>query len=803
MIARPAVAVISAAILAYEVLLVRLFAIVQWHHFAFMAISVALLGFGISGACLAVLRSRVIGREARVFTWNAMLFAVSAPTAFLVSQSVPFNALAVVWAPSQLLYLGVIYIVLAVPFATGASCIGLAFLQIGASPGRVYLWNLVGSGAGAAGVIGALHVFAPITCLAIVGLMGVLAAATGETARGNIRRAVMLLGASALGILVVAQAPAIPISLRISEFKGLVRALATRDARLEREYSSPLALISIVESPAVPFRYAPGLSLVSPALPPPQLGVFVDGEFAAAIDQWDGRIESLRYLDYSTDALVYHLAREPDVLVGGAGGGRLVLQALGHEAARIDAVELNPDMHRAVATDFSQRAGPVYDRPEVTAHVEDFRRFVMATSSTWDIITISALDGGMAAARGLNEDYLHTVEAYARIYGRLADAGWLSVTVRLDLPPRAALKIAATIRAALGQMGIDDPAERLIAIRGLTTVTLIVKRGHVTPEDIARTKTFAEARGFDLVHYPGMMATEANRLNVLAEPSYYNALRALLGAGHENFVARYKFDIAPATDDRPYFHDFFRWATLSELAGRNAGESAALLDLGGLILVATLVQSLVLGLLLILLPLWARPYRRKERAIAWRFGGYFGAIGVAFLFVEIAWIQKFVLFLGHPIYAVSVALSGFLVFAGLGAGVSARLDHALASARIGAIEVAVAAIAGLSIVYLAILPPMFVHLAGLADAPRIALALALIAPVAFFMGMPFPIGLDRVVRADPDFVPWAWGLNGCASVVSVSGATLLATHFGFSATIVTAIGIYLAGALLLRDHASG
>jgi hypothetical protein len=799
MISHPAVAVISAAILAYEVLLVRLFAIVQWHHFAYLAISVALLGFGVSGALLAVFKDRVEHRAATVFTLCATGFSVTAPIAFLLSQSLPFNALEVIWAPSQLLYIGVIYLLLAVPFTAGATCIGLAFLKAIAAPGRVYLWNLLGSGAGALGCVGALFVFPPMACLALVAGIGLAAAAAGEVARGGYRGLIAIAGVAVIGAVAWSAAPPAWIALDISEFKGLTRALAIRDAKLARQYSGPLALLSVVESPTVPLRYAPGLSLRSPSLPPPQLGIFADGEFVAAIDTWDGRLESLAYLDYSTDALAYHLTRRAEVLVLGAGAGRSVLQAVGHGAARIDAVELNPDMIRLVRDDFADRAGHIYDRLEVRVHAADARRFVTATSRAWDLIQLPLLGGGAAAgARGLNESYLHTIEAFGLVYRRLRPDGWLSVTGWLDLPPRATLKLVATIRAALAEQGIDDPARHLILIRGMTTVTLMVKRGPVSAGDIAATKAFARSRAFDLIHYPGMGRQEANRRNMLTQPVFFDAVGALLGPGRDEFAARYKFDIAPATDDRPYFHDFFKWATLPELLALGPAGGAVLLDLGELIVAATLVQSVALGLLLVLLPLHARRYRRKPRRMAWRFGAYFTALGGAFLFIEIAYIQKLVLFLGHPLYAVSVALTGFLVFAGLGAGASAILERRLGQARFSAIDAAVAGIAVVALFYLVALPPLFDGLSGLSGPLRVAFSLALIAPLAFFMGMPFPLGLARVAQADSDLVPWAWGLNGCASVVSAAAATLLTMHLGSSATVAIAVGLYLLAALALR-----
>jgi hypothetical protein len=361
-----------------------------------------------------------------------------------------------------------------------------------------------------------------------------------------------------------------------------------------------------------------------------------------------------------------------------------------------------------------------------------------------------------------------------------------------------ALKLVSTLRAVLEARGSDQPGNQLLIVRGMTTVTLLAKKGVVSARDIAETKAFAQAEGFDLVHYPGMTADEANQRSRLARPAFFGAVTALLGPDSQAYIAAYKFDIAPATDDRPHFFDFFTWAALPELLTLGPAGGAALLQLGELIVAATLVQALVLGLALVLLPLRAARYRRKPRRIAWRFGAYFTLLGLGFLFVEIAWIQKFGLFLGHPLYAVSVVLTGFLVFAGLGAGVSAQLERALAAAPVSAVDAAIGGIALIALAYLALLPILFAALSGLSDALRVAVALALIGPLAFCMGMPFPLGLARVARADPDFVPWAWGLNGCASVVSATAATLLTMHAGFSATVVTAVGLYLVAAMVLR-----
>ena len=236
-----------------------------------------------------------------------------------------------------------------------------------------------------------------------------------------------------------------------------------------------------------------------------------------------------------------------------------------------------------------------------------------------------------------------------------------------------------------------------------------------------------------------------------------------------------------------------------------------LVDWGYLILAATLVQAVGLSLVLILLPLWLGRGRARPAPARWRVFGYFLAIGLAFLFVEIASIQRFLLFLSQPLYAVAVVLGAFLVFAGLGSGAVPRLAERLSAlggtdgsrmyrllARRDALEIAVAAIAILALLYVMLLPPLFPALMGLGDPLKVALSLLLITPLAFWMGMPFPLALARVADAMPELVPWAWGINGCASVLSAVLAVLLAINLGFTAVVAIAVGLYLLAALLLR-----
>ena len=803
MIPQLALAVISAAVLAYEVLLVRLFAIVQWHHFAFMAISIALLGFGISGTLLAIWHEWARSRFRTIFAASAILFGVSAPISFLVAQALPFNALAVVWEPDQLLYLPIMYLLLVVPFFFGATCIGISFVCLGDEAGRVYAYNLIGSAVGALGIIGVLFVVTPQEALKLVAILSLSAAAVISLQERLVLRSALVTSYGVLALVIWAALPDAWFALRISEYKELPSVLKVTGSEVLSERSGPLGLLTIVENSDVPFRYVPGLSLNAEALPPDQLGVFTDGGSITAVTRFDGQREQLAYLDYTTDALAYHFSKQPSVLVLGAGGGRNVLQAIYHQAERIDAVELDANMIRIVQQEYAREAGDIYSRPDVHVHVAEARGFVASGQRRWDLIQIPLLDASGGGIHGLSETYIYTAEAFDEYIKRLRSGGWLSITRWLKLPPRDTLKLFATALDALKRSGVEAPENQLMLIRGLNTTTLLVKNGAVTETEIAHARSFAQARSFDLCYHPQISAGEANRYNVLETPYFFAGTKALTGVERASFMSHYKFDIAPVTDERPYFFNFLKWRHLPELLSIQRSGGSGLLELGSLILVGTLVQATILSALLILAPLWVKRRSLAESGQLWRVAGYFLALGLAFLFIEIAFIQKFILFLSHPLHAVAVVLTGFLLFAGIGSGVSSwvaqHIDdwHEAHPGRfrfLSAIQFSVAGIISVSIVYMLVLPAVFGALQSLTAAGKILVSLALIAPLAFFMGMPFPLGLSRVWLGAPALVPWAWGVNGCASVLSAMLATLIAMNFGFSVVISAAAVLYACAA---------
>jgi hypothetical protein len=767
----------------------RLFSIIQWHHFAYMMISLALLGYGASGAFLMLFQRRLLANFAAGYTGNLALFGVSAVGCFLVAQHIPFNAEEVLWDAWQTVWLLCTYLLLAIPFFFAANAIGLALIRYRTRLSGIYAADLAGAGLGSIAILALLFVSQPAQALTVLGLSGILSALLSCWELKQIKPvALLLILAVALMLM-----PAGWSTLEISPYKGLSQTLLVKDTRVIAERSSPLGLISVVESPAIPLRHAPGLSLNATGEPPAQLGVFTDGDGLSVINHYNGDRQTLAYLDQMSSALPYHLRHIERALVLGAGGGSDVTQAIFHQAATIDAVELNAQLAELVTTDYADFAGHLYQTPGVTLHVAEARSFVARSRGDYDLIQVSLLDSFGASASGqhaLSENYLYTTEALAELLQKLSTNGFLSITRWIKLPPRDTLKLFATGITALKSIGIIDPGKQIILVRGWQTSTLLIKNGVVSTQDIERTQEFCTARSFDISYYPGITRDESNRYNRLRDAWFHDAAQALLSEHSEQFLDDYKFNLRPSGDDQPYFFHFFKWRTLTEVLQLRDRGGAPLADAGYLILAATLAQAVIASLVLIILPI--RIYLRRHRPVkqVMRHStviGYFFILGLAFLFVEIAFIQKLMLFLHHPLYAVAVALSSFLIFSGLG---SAWLGRVAPGYRSRLLALCITGILTLGILYLLSLDSMIEHLKTLSDITRILISVAIIAPLAFFMGMPFPLGLGRLADHAPTLIPWAWAINGCASVISAVLATLLAVHFGFSTVFATALVLY-------------
>ncbi|TAK61823.1 SAM-dependent methyltransferase [Methylobacter sp.] len=786
-----AVAIISASALAYEVLLMRLFSIIQWHHFAYMIISLALLGYGISGVILALNRERLVQLFPPLIITNMLLFSCSAPMCFLLAQHIPFNPAEMLWTPVQLLNLCGIYLILALPFFFAANVVGLSLYHYKNQVSSIYAADLSGAGIGSVGIILLLSMLFPEKILTALMLSGVIAALLVSiyAFHDSKRWAVLCVIIGLAAILV----PSGSIALKISPYKSLNQLLQVPGTKIIDRYSSPLGLIDVVKSEITPLRHAPGLSLNAIAEPPEQLAVFTDADNMTAITRYNGKPETVGYLDQTTSALPFHLKQLSGILILGAGTGSDILQANYHAVNDIDAVELNPQIVDLVQRKYADFAGYLYSSAHVNIHIDEARGYLAATDKTYDLINIPLLDAFGSSAAGLYsmaENYLYTEQSIREYLRHVRPNGYLSITRWIKIPPRDEPKLLATVINALKDANVRQPGQRILMIRGWQTSTLIAKNGIISAEEISRLKQFCDERGFDPVYYPGISESEVNRFNVQQQPYLYQAAVALLSDRSQAFIDAYKFNIEAATDDKPYLFHFFKWRTLPEILSLLGTGGSFLLESGYLLLIAALIQAILASLLLIALPLWLW---KSKLGIEPGSGNhlpmlvYFFCLGLGFLFIEIAFIQKFILILHHPLYAITVVLSTFLLTAGAGSYFSTRLSQ---SAEKSAFMLPMATIALLSIVY----SLGFEYIAGFllktGSLSHYLFSIVLIAPLGFCMGMPFPMALAKISQTNPALIPWAWGINGCASVISAILATLIAMQFGFTVLIFLAVVLY-------------
>ncbi|HET9485579.1 MAG TPA: hypothetical protein VFO79_16575, partial [Xanthomonadales bacterium] len=619
-----------------------------------------------------------------------------------------------------------------------------------------------------------------------VALGGPLAAACALLAhRRALQAGTVLLAAGVAAALV----PAGWFAPRVNEYKGLALALRIEGTRVLTSRSGPLGAVAVVESPRVPWRYAPGLSLDAVVEPPPQLGVFVDGDGMSVVTQ---RAAPLSHFAALTSALPYALLDSPRVLVLGAGVGADVLQALTLGAREVVAVEPDRNRIEVVRSDHADFAGHLYADPRVEVVLAEPRAVLGRASRDFDLVVLPLSDSSVGASAGTqaaSDQFLYTIEALAAAYARLSPGGLIAATRWETQPPRASLKLFATAIEALDRAGVREPGTQLALIRGWQTSTLVVKRGAWTRADLAAIDRFRERWSFDAAWLPGLSAADANRYHLVERDGLHEGARALLSPGASEYLDAYKFDLAPATDARPFFHDFFRWRALPELVRLREPGAAALLDSGYLVVVAGLVQAVPIAFVLIVLPLLAS--RRAVRGPGGRGRTlvYFAALGLAFLFVEIALLSRAALYIGHPLMATATVLAALLVSAGLGSAFAARMARSDRATAVAALACAVLVAA-----YALAAPGLVATGAAWSASLRAGVAALALAPLGFAMGMPFPLGLARLAAADPARVAWAWGINGCASVLSALLAVLLALEAGYDAVMYAAAALYFIAA---------
>ncbi|MCI0622675.1 MAG: hypothetical protein L0387_13615, partial [Acidobacteria bacterium] len=471
-------------------------------------------------------------------------------------------------------------------------------------------------------------------------------------------------------------------------------------------------------------------------------------------------------------------------LVIGAGGGRDVARALAHGSQRVVAVEINPliarDLMRGFLREDSRR---LFERPEVELVVDDARSAIQRSPEQFDVMQSTLIDTWASTAAGafaLTESYLYTVDAFEEYLRHLTPEGLLIVTRWEFVPPRQALRVVSLGRAALERLGAKDTAAHFLVIEDgqgeLRKTSVLIKRSAFTALELQAAHGFLRAN-------PGVHPV------YLADGTASNEFAALLNAPDlRKFAAAYPYDVSPVDDSRPFFFFTTRWSQLFSAFRANRED---LKNNVGLFLLAVSGVAAGVGVLgLLLLPRWLPSGRTAGETSAVRWV-YFLAIGVAYIVVEIAFIQRFILFMGHPTYGIVVVVFSMLVGSGLGSRWSGRLRSPDRTAIAAPLLLAIV-IAG---VHLVVLPALLEFAQPFSRVVRGLLGAGILLPIGFVMGIPFPAGVRSSRSETGDSLPWLWSANAGGSVFGTVLAVVLAMIIGIPGTALMGAMCYLVAAL--------
>jgi hypothetical protein len=750
------------ATLILELSLTRIYSVVFYYHFAFLAISIALFGLGAGGVYSYI-----------VAKWAPNLFAKLGGIALAASLSVVASLAFLLFQRGELDWwaLAAVYFASAIPFFLAGIVVSLAISEAIERIDRAYFFDLAGAAAGCLLLIPFLNYFGgPNTVISSAVFYAVAAAIWFNLAGGSKRRATAVLLSLLLVGLMVANGKLHLLDVRYA--KGL---------------------------PIQPEKFVAwnSFSRVGVQATGDADTIVIDADASTGIAhyQWNQLTESQRYsLTHNGPGSAYLIRPGAKALVIGAGGGWDVARALGSGSHDVTAVEINPIIaNKIMRGEFAAQSNWLYSRPEVRVNIEDGRSFVRHSTEKYQVIQATLVDTWASTAAGafaLSENNLYTSDAFYDYFTHLTDDGLLAFTRWGFDPPRESLRLVSLAMDALERLGEQQPSRHFIVVREDAAQiqgrgsqdTVLISRKPFSHEDSDRIRReLAGAAALQIVYLPG-----DRPLTPFA--------RLLRAPDLEAFYESYPFDVSPVDDDRPFFFYTVQTADLwNYLFNANQLNIDYKINRAVPLLFELVAVSITATLLILILPrLLLRSELPRQKGVV-GFLWYFLCLGTGYILIQVALIQKFVLLLGHPTYALTVIVFSMLVASGLGSYFSRRFISGIDRR----LMIALAAIAVLVATLAFVAAPLGQVAAGWPIFAKMAITALAIAPAAFLMGMPFPSGLRRLEELHPPSVRWAWSINAAASVLGSGGAIVLAIYLGLRATMLIGGGLYLLALLVI------
>lgn len=760
------------SILAIEITIARLLSVVTWYHLAFFSISAAMLGMT-AGAVRVYLdpkrfeADRLHAEASR----TCIVYALVIPVALVLLCLLPLDL-----RPSAMSYLAflVATVACALPFFHAGVVVTAVLTKSGLPIGRLYASDLLGAALGCLFVLGGLEVFdAPsliLLCSAVAVLASMAFAGPGSPKPVVARRLLLL----AFFVVLPFVNSFSVYGIRPSFVKGRIERVETFAVERWNSFSR----VVMYKGGVYPPSYW-GPSPLAPTNAIQQFMMNIDGEAGTTMQRFRD-LDDIAHLKYDVTTVAYNLDRGGAACVIGAGGGRDVQSALlfGHD--RVVGIDVNPvfiGLLKGEFRDFANIAG----RNDVVLVVDDARSWLSHTPEKFTVLQMSLIDTWAATGAGafsLTENALYTVEAWKVFLGRLTEDGVFTVS-RWHNPGNIGEtgRVIALAMQTLMEMGAREPARHIALITTGRISTLIVGARPLSDDDVAKLRRACATYRYEPAYLPGDTPENGILCGLLAARTTAE-LRAV--------VADATLNLEPPTDENPYFFNMLRLSNLGVAAKTSTGVIHGNLT-ATITLLVLLACLLVLAVLTIVVPLALRPKEMKGSGLLWAGALYFSLIGCAFMFLEIALIQKLSVFLGHPVYALGILLFTIILSSGVGSFISDRLPLSRKPWAYVYPLATVAAILGARLVLKAVLAGMItspIHL-------KILAAIGVVSPMGLLMGFFFPVGM-RLVRqaALASNTPWYWALNGIFGVLCSALAVFFSIYISVSANFFVAIGCY-------------
>lgn len=839
-----AVGCVAGAVIALQISIMRIFSVGSWAHFGSLVVSLAMLGFGLTSAVMCLARPWFERHWYAIIAVSLGVFAPLVVGSNLLAQTLPFNPIFLVSDPVQKWRLLANFALYLLPFLAGSLFLGMVFLRAQRVFGRVYFADLLGSGLCGLLTLGTLFIFHPDNLVLVPVILAGIGGVLWFAGLGSRTGALIIAAIAVVSGMAHLFIPSLINStkLAVSDYKGVSYARKFPDSKRVYENISPFGYMEVYSSSYL--HFAPGLSdnasLNLAEMPAnTYLGLYVDGDGPIGVMR-DLPIEHVAYFKYLPMIYPYLIKSQPKTFIVQFGGGISTSVALHSDAQSVTVGESNPAFLKAFREDPGLKAftGDILHHPKVKVINYDGRLFLATTKERYDVIDLSLADSaGLSNPGGfaIVEKYAYTQEAMQHYMRALSDGGVLAVTLwNKEEPPKSVLKLYATMAAAARANGDKDIAQKFfVASSYLSTVTVLYQRDGFTPEQLAILRKHTAAMSFDEIYSPGFPVDITTSEHVFqdfhhsifsdgtdtqiqaptgTEPALDDlidgdntsgsatteqnivpattlgrlAWQSLIHDDWRDFSKRYLFDVRPLTNNRPYFAAYVHPRDLPNITDR--------LDLfqdewGYLLLWATLAIACGAGLILIAIPVifgWRvifQHYPGKRQTIL-----YFACLGFGYITVEVGLIAHFIEALSNATVSASVLITGMLVFSGIGSFVSERY---LPRARQLMPRIFVL-IGVLLIGYGFLMSPILDAIGHMDYTWRLISCFALIAPPAFLMGFPMAIGMGILTNLHKHHMfLWAWGVNGCFSVIGAALVPIIATAFGLTAVLISAGAAYL------------